>query len=106
MKRVLIISPHFPPVNAADMHRVRQALPFINENGWQAEVIAVDPRYVEAYSLDDLLIKSLPTDIKVHWVKALNVDKTRKFGLGSLSMRSFFNFKKKGNKVLKKTNLI
>ncbi len=100
MKRVLIISPHFPPVNAADMHRVRQTLPYFKENGWEAEVIAVDPRYVEAYSLDDLLIKSLPDDIKVHLVKAWDVNKTRKFGLGSLSMRSFFHFRKKGNEVL------
>ena len=41
MKRVLIVSPHFPPVNAADMHRARMVLPFLRENGWEAEVLAV-----------------------------------------------------------------
>lgn len=100
MKRVLIISPHFPPVNAADMHRVRQSLPYFKELGWEAEVIAVDPNYVEAYSLDDLLLQTIPAYIKVHYVKAWDAIKTRKFGLGSLSIRSWFQYKKKGNELL------
>lgn len=100
MKRVLIISPNFPPVNAADMHRVRQCLPFLNQLGWYAEVIAVDPKYIEFYSTDNLLLETIPADIRVHYVKAWNVSKTRKFGLGSLSMRSFFQYRRKGNELL------
>ena len=80
LKRVLIISPHFPPVNAADMHRVRQSLPFFKELGWESELIAVDPQYVEAYSLDDLLLQTIPDYIKVHYVKAWDIKITRKFG--------------------------
>lgn len=101
LKRVLIISPHFPPVNAADMQRVRQSLPFFSAFGWEAEVMAVDPSFVEAYSTDNLLLETIPAAIKIHWVKAWNATRTRKFGLGSLSMRSFFHFRKKGNAVLK-----
>ncbi len=100
MKRVLIISPHFPPVNAADMHRVRQSLPYFVQYGWEAEVIAVDPVFVESYSIDELLIKTIPEEIKVHYVKAWPANLTRKFGLGSLSMRAYFHFKKKGNELL------
>lgn len=108
LKKVLIISPHFPPVNAADMHRVRQSLPYFLQNGWQAEVITVLPQYVEAYSTDDLLLKTIPQEIKIHYVKAWDVSKTRKLGLGSLSMRSYFFIKKKGTEVLqsKKFDLI
>jgi hypothetical protein len=83
------------------MHRVRQSLPFYRELGWEAEVIAVDPKYVEAYSMDDLLLQTIPGDIKVHYVKAWDVARTHKFGLGSLSMRSWFQFKKKGNELLR-----
>lgn len=100
LKRVLIISPHFPPVNAADMHRVRQSLPFFRELGWEAEVITVDPKYVEAYSIDELLLQTIPASVKVHYVKAWEAHKTRRFGLGSLSMRSWFHFKRKGNTLL------
>jgi hypothetical protein len=88
-------------VNAADMHRVRQSLPYFKEYQWEVEVIAVDPLFIEVYSNDPLLLKTIPDNIPVHYVKAWNVGKTRKFGLGSLSMRSFFSIKKKGNELLK-----
>jgi glycosyltransferase involved in cell wall biosynthesis len=101
MKRVLIISPHFPPVNSADMHRVRQSLPYLKEFGWEPVVIAVDEVCVEAYSLDELLLQTIPEDIEVHKVQAFDVRKTRKFGLGSLSMRSYFHIQKKGDQLLK-----
>lgn len=101
MKKVLIISPNFPPVNAADMQRVRHSLPYFKKYGWTAEVITVDPEYIESYSTDMLLKETVPPDIKVHYVKAWDAKKTRKYGLGSLSMRSFFFFKKMGSKLLK-----
>lgn len=100
MKKVLIISPHFPPTNAADMHRVRHSLPYFKQFGWTPEVIAVYPEYVEA-KMDDLLTKTIPEDIKIYKVHAYDTAKTRKFGLGSLSMRSFFQFRKQGNELLK-----
>lgn len=102
MKRVLIISPHFPPVNSADMHRVRQSLPYFRKFGWEPVVIAVAKECIEAYSLDPLLLKTIPDDIEVHHVRAFDAKKTRKFGLGSLSMRSFFQIRKKGDELLSK----
>lgn len=102
LKKVLIISPHFPPVNAADMHRIRQSLPYFKEFGWKATIITVDPLYIESYSNDPLLLHTIPADTEVHKVNAYPVNITRKLGLGSLSMRSFFQIRKKGNELLKK----
>lgn len=101
MKKVLIISPHFPPVNAADVQRLRHSLPYFKKYGWTPEVITVDLDYVESYSTDTLLNETVPDDVKIHYVKAWDAKKTRKYGLGSLSMRSFFFFKKLGNQLLK-----
>lgn len=101
MKKVLIISPHFPPMNTADMHRVRQSLPYFEELGWQVEVICVKQSHAEAYSIDPLLMHSIPKNIKIHEVKAFPVKFTRKFGLGSLSIRAWLHIKKKGNELLK-----
>lgn len=100
MKKVLIISPNFPPVNSADMHRVRHIVNFLTEFGWYAEVVTVTPAMVESYSTDDLLLKSLPNNLKVHFVQAWDVKWTRKFGLGSLSMRSFLYYRRKVNSIL------
>ncbi len=55
MRRVLIVSPHFPPVNAADHHRVRMALAYLEEFGWSAAVLAVSPEEIEGATLDPLL---------------------------------------------------
>lgn len=101
MKRVLIISPCFPPVNAADIHRVRQSLPYFRELGWEPVVIAVDEAYVASYSVDPLLLKTIPGDIEIHRIKAFDIKYTKRLGLGSLSMRSFLQFRRKGDELLR-----
>lgn len=99
MKKVLIISPHFPPVNAADMHRVRQSLPHFRDFGWEPTVLAVDPDYVEGYR-DENLLATIPEDVPVERLPALDTRWTRKFGLGSLALRSLHQFRKAGNALL------
>ena len=54
MKKVLIISPQFVPVNSADSHRVRQMLPYLAENGWSAEIAAVNLSCLEKPVIDRL----------------------------------------------------
>ncbi len=107
LKKVLIISPYFPPVNAADMQRVRMTLPYLAENGWAAEIVTVDEKYVD-FKTDPLLLLSIPESIKVHKVKALPKKYTMKIGLGSIAIRSLWFYKKKVNKLLreKKFDLI
>ena len=100
MKRVLIISPHFPPVNAPDMQRIRMCLPYYRDYNWEPVVLCVDQNYVDGY-LDNLLTDSYPKDIEIHKVKAFSTKLTRKFGVGSLSLRSYFQIMKKGNQILK-----
>ena len=101
MKRLLIISPYFPPVNTADMQRVRMSLPYFEANGWQAEVVAVDPAFTDLPK-DDLLLKSLPPGIKIHRIGAFGKKWTSMLGFGSISYRSWWYFKKKVNEMLRK----
>lgn len=99
MKKVLIISPFFPPINAADMHRIRQSLMYYKENGWEAEVVIVDPAYVEMHK-DEYLLKTIPNDVIIHKVKAFDAKITRKFGLGSIAYRSMFQYWKYVDRLL------
>lgn len=101
LKRILIISPNFPPVNTADMQRIRQTLPYLADLGWEPVIITVDEKYADPYSTDDLLMQTIPANTEIHRVKAWNVRTTRKFGLGSLAMRSYFFIQKKGDELLK-----
>jgi hypothetical protein len=99
-KKVLIISPYFPPVNAADMQRVRMSLPYFAALGWDAEVVTVDETYADL-GKDDLLLQNVPAFTKVHKVKALNKNWTRRIGLGSIALRSLWFYRRKVNSLLK-----
>ncbi|SDG42303.1 Glycosyltransferase Family 4 [Pedobacter terrae] len=102
-KRLLIISPYFPPVNAADMQRIRMSLPYFKASGWEAEVIMVHENYVDMVK-DPLLLACIPNDVPIHKVKALPKKWTSKFGLGSIALRSLWSIRKKGNQLLKHKN--
>jgi hypothetical protein len=107
MKRVLIISPYFPPSNAADMQRVRMSLPYFKEFGWEAEIVGVDEKYSEMVA-DDLLFRSVPKNTIVHKVKAFSKNWTSKLGLGSIALRSLWFYRRQVNRLLtnKKFDLI
>jgi Glycosyltransferase Family 4 len=102
-KKLLIISPYFAPSNAADMQRVRMSLPYFNEFGWDAEIVTVEPVYSEMLK-DDLLIQSVPINIKIHTVKAFSKTWTSKFGLGSIALRSLWFYRQGVNRLLKENN--
>lgn len=101
MKNLLIISPNFPPINAADMHRVRQSLPYFPEMGWKATVVAVEPRFVEM-SEDPLLPETLPGDAEIIRIGAWQPRTTRKFGLGNLGYRSLSSYCKTCNELIRR----
>lgn len=104
MKNILIISPHFPPVNAPDMQRIRQSLIYYRANGWNPIIVCSDIKYVEAYT-DVSLSQSIPTDIEVIKVKGLPYRITRLFGLGNLGLRSMFHYAYAVNKILRHKNI-
>lgn len=102
MKKVLIISPNFPPNNSADMHRVRQMLPYLQENNWNAHVVTVKLDYIENLNLDSLLLRNLPDNFRKTYVGSLPLKLTRRFGVGSLSLRTFFHYFFRVNSILRK----
>jgi hypothetical protein len=83
------------------MHRVRLSLPHYEENGWLPTVVCVDHRYYDMVD-DPLMLESIPKQIKIHQVKALDKKLTSKLGLGSLALRSFLFYKKYVDQLLKK----
>lgn len=99
-KKALIISPYFPPSNAADMQRIRMSLPYFANYGWDVEIVTVDEKYSDL-AKDDLLMQSVPLTIKIHKVEALNKSWTSKLGLGSIAFRSLWYYRQKVNQLLK-----
>ncbi|WP_231490281.1 hypothetical protein [Pedobacter sp. Leaf170] len=103
MKRVLIISPYFPPDNAADMQRVRMSLPYFERLGWKAEIVCVDEQYTDL-NKENLFRITIPSNIKIHKVKAFPKNVTTKFGIGSIAIRSMWYFKLKVDLLLKQNH--
>jgi hypothetical protein len=85
-RRVLIVSPHFPPVNAPDMQRVRMSLPYFREFGWEPYVLAVAPGSVD--SLDPLLGETIPMDVCVERVRSIPPEISRYVGIGNVALRA------------------
>ncbi|HRI80840.1 MAG TPA: hypothetical protein PLF88_00235 [Opitutaceae bacterium] len=101
IRRVLIVSPHFPPVNAPDMQRARLALPCLRALGWDPVVLAVTPDSVEGAVLDPLLEQTYPPDIRVVRVRGLSPQLTRPFGFGSLWWRCGRALRQAGDTLLR-----
>ena len=87
MRRLLIVSPNFPPVNAADMQRIRISLPHFEEFGWQPRVLAVEPDRVQGVR-EPLLLESVPSQVPVHHCGAFDISWTRKIGITALALRA------------------
>ena len=104
MRRVLIVSPSFVPVNTADMQRVRSSLAHFHDFGWEATVLAVDPQYVEGVR-DPLLAHTIPSEIPVFHARALPGRWTRKVGLGNLGLRAFFFLHAEGRRLIQKLGI-
>ncbi|WP_017314704.1 glycosyltransferase family protein [Mastigocladopsis repens] len=100
--KVLIVSPHFPPINAADHQRVRMSLPYFEEFGWEPHVLAVRSDCVEGVQ-DPLLTKTVPSHIPVTCTGALSVQQTRRLGVSSLGLRCFPYLLKAGDSLLRQT---
>lgn len=100
MRRVLIVSPHFPPVNAPDMQRARIALPWLRHHGWEPVVLAVAPESVEGAVLDPVLLETFPDDIRVLRVRGLPQRLTRPLGFGSLWLRCGRALRRAGDALL------
>ena len=98
-RRILIVSPHFPPINAADHQRVRMSLPFFEEFGWRPTVLAVRPGDVEG-PVDPLLAQTLPPEVEIVRTGALPVRWTRRLGLGGLALRALPTLWRAGSRLL------
>ena len=100
MRRVLVVSPHFPPVNAPDMQRARLALPHLRALGWEPVVLAVAPELVEGAVIEPLLEQTYPADIRIVRVRGIPFRLTRRFGFGSLWWRCGRALRRAGDELL------
>lgn len=87
-RRVLMVSPHFPPDSSAASHRVRLLAPHLEEAGWSPTVVTLEPSAYEG-RLDPGLAALVPRSLRVVRAPAWKAATTRRVGLGDLGVRGF-----------------
>jgi len=99
MKRLLIVTPSFLPNTAADMHRVRLAVPFATLHGWQVDILCVDPADNPS-PRDDALLAAFPPEVRIHRVRAPRKSWHRWVGLNNLFRRAYRPLAQEGARLL------
>ena len=98
MKKVLIISPHFPPSNLAAVHRSRLFARHLPSFGWEPVILTVHENYYEE-NLDWNLYELLSEGLRIEKVEAFKVTKPRL--VGDIGLRSFYQLRKRALQLLK-----
>ena len=98
MKKILIISPHYPPSNLAAVHRSRLFAQHLPEYGWDPVILTVDEQFYEE-KLDWNLHGMLPAGQCIEKVSAYKVTKPRL--IGDIGLRAFFQLRRKALELLR-----
>ena len=98
MKRILIITPHYPPSNLAAVHRSRLFAQHLPALVWEPVILTVDEKYYEE-KLDWELYKLIPASQRIVKVNALKVGKPRL--IGDIGLRAFFQLRKRALEIIK-----
>jgi Glycosyl transferase 4-like domain len=88
MRRVLMVSPHFPPDSSAASHRVRLLAPHLASAGWTPTVVTLETSAYEG-RLDRDLAALVPDSLDVIRAAAWSPAAMRWAGLGDLGLRAF-----------------
>ena len=99
VKKVLIVSPNWPPVAYPDMQRARMACAHLREFGWEPLILSADPDE-QVGPKDALLAKTLPEDLRSWQAKAIPKALTRLIGIQSVGYRSFFHIARLGSQLI------
>jgi hypothetical protein len=102
LKKILIISPHFPPSNLAAVHRSRLFAQHLPAFGWLPVILAVDEKYYEE-KLDHQLSRLLPEGLQIEKVSAFPVTRPRL--IGDLGLRAFRQLYKKARRIIKEQSI-
>lgn len=102
MKKILIISPHFPPSNLTAVHRARFFANHLPENGWEPVILMVHEKYYEE-GPDLNLEKMLPPFLRVEKVSAMKLTKPRL--IGDIGLRAFRSMYRRAKQLIKEEQI-
>jgi len=100
MRRVLMVTPHFPPDSSAASHRVRLLAPYLAGNGWEPTIVTVDPQDYDG-GVEPALTALVPPSLRVVRCRAWNASWTRRVGFGDLGLRALASLRTTCRRLLR-----
>ena len=99
-RKVLVVTPNWPPLAYPDLHRVRMALPFFAENGWEPLILKIDPDEQPGVQ-EPALERTVPSSTRTWQAGSIPVAATRWAGLRQAGLRSFFHIARMGDSIIR-----
>jgi hypothetical protein len=100
VKRVLIVTPNWPPVSYPDLHRVRMALPYFQQFGWEPIILKIDPDEQQG-TKDPTLCLTVPPSVRTRQAGCLPLALTSWCGVRSVGLRSHFHLATAGSEIIR-----
>jgi hypothetical protein len=101
MRRVLIVSPSFPPISAADGQRVRMSLRHYREFGWDPHVLAIEP-HTHGGLTEPELLSTIPADVQVARCGGMPESATKWLGIRTPGLRAWPSLYRAGASVIRR----
>ncbi len=98
MKKILIITPHYPPSNLAAVHRSRLFAQHLPTYGWEPVILTVHEDFYEEEP-DWNLHKLLPAGQRIEKVRAFRVTRPRL--IGDIGLRAFLQLFRKAKELIR-----
>jgi hypothetical protein len=102
VKKILIITPHYPPSNLAAVHRSRLFAQHLPAFGWEPVLLTVHEDFYEE-ELDRNLQKLLPAGQRIEKVRAYPVTRPRL--IGDIGLRAFFQLRKRALELVQQEQI-
>ena len=99
LKKILIVTPNWPPISCPDLHRARMALPYFAEFGWEPLILKINPNGQEGIKDPDLC-RTVPEQIKTWQAGCLPLWLTKWTGLRNVGLRSYFHLARLGDRII------
>jgi hypothetical protein len=102
MRKILLISSHYPPSNLTAVHRIRMFAKHLPSFGWEPIVLTIHEKYYEEepdFELNELITKNQ----HIERVEAFNLTKPRI--IGDVGLRAFFQLKRKATELISKEKI-
>lgn len=103
MKKIIIVSPHFPPSNLAAVHRSRLFANHLPQYGWEPIIVCVDEKYYEE-ELDYQLEQLLPDSLRIEKVNAFRVNRKTRL-IGDIGLRGFLQMRNRIVQIIKNEHI-